>query len=66
MISDEAHMPDPLPDVETRTPRWVKVAGILALALVALIVIGVLIGRHDGPSRHGASENQRQDSPQLR
>jgi hypothetical protein len=33
------------------TPRWVKVLGIVALALVVLVVILVLVGGH-GPERH--------------
>lgn len=39
--------------VPTGAPRWVKVSGILAIALVLLIVIVMLAsgGRH-GPGRH--------------
>jgi hypothetical protein len=40
------------PDREsTATPRWVKVFGLAALALVVLLVILMLIGGH-GPGRH--------------
>lgn len=35
------------------TPRWVKVFGIVALAVVVLVVIALLSGGH-GPGRHGA------------
>lgn len=36
-----------------RTPRWVKVAGVLVALLVALLVIGLLIsGGQHGPGRH--------------
>jgi hypothetical protein len=39
------------------TPRWVKVFGIIALALVLALVIGLLTGRGGpgghGPGRHG-------------
>jgi hypothetical protein len=35
------------------TPRWVKVSGIIALALVVLLVVMVIAGRGGhGPSRH--------------
>ena len=40
----------------SRTPRWVKVCGIVALVLVLMVVALVLAGggRH-GPGRHTAS-----------
>ena len=40
------------PDGEptTGTPRWVKVAGIIALVVVVLVLILLLTG---GPGRHG-------------
>jgi hypothetical protein len=34
------------------TPRWVKVFGIVALALVAVVVVLSLIRGGHGPSRH--------------
>ncbi len=40
----------PDPGDDTRTPRWVKVLGIIALALVLLVVIMLLTGH--GPGRH--------------
>ena len=43
-----------------RTPRWVKVFGIIAIGVVLLVVVGLLVatalGLHDpsvGPRRHG-------------
>jgi hypothetical protein len=36
-------------------PRWVKVAGIIALALVVLLLIVLLAGGNHGPGRHQAS-----------
>jgi hypothetical protein len=33
-------------------PRWVKVFGIIALALVALLLILLLAGGNHGPGRH--------------
>jgi hypothetical protein len=50
-------MADPLPDDDTGTPRWVKVFGIIALAVVLLFVILLLTrgpGGGHGPSRHMA------------
>jgi hypothetical protein len=35
----------------TGTPLWVKVFGIIALALVVLFIVLILIGGH-GPGRH--------------
>jgi hypothetical protein len=36
-------------------PRWVTVAGIIALALVVLVLIVLLAGGNHGPSRHQSS-----------
>jgi hypothetical protein len=36
-------------------PRWVKVAGVIALALVVLALIVLLAGGNHGPSRHQSS-----------
>jgi hypothetical protein len=33
-------------------PRWVKVAVIIALVLVALVVVMLLVGGEHGPGRH--------------
>ncbi len=35
-----------------RPPRWVKVAGIITLALVVLLLIVLLAGGNHGPGRH--------------
>lgn len=34
------------------TPRWVKVFGIVTLALVLLVGVAVLTGGEHGPGRH--------------
>lgn len=34
------------------TPRWVKVAGLVALAVVLLAVVMLMAKEHHGPSRH--------------
>ena len=36
-------------------PRWVKVSGIIARALVVLVLIVLLAGGNHGPSRHQSS-----------
>ena len=36
----------------TGLPRWVKVAGVIALALVVLVLIVLLAGGNHGPGRH--------------
>jgi hypothetical protein len=58
--TEDVHMADlpPSPDTgpdrtsTTGTPRWVKVAGIIALAVVLLLVILLLSGGNHGPGRH--------------
>lgn len=59
-------MADPLPDPDAGTPRWVKIAGIVAVAVVVLIVVAILTGRHAGPTRHSASDNGAGYSAQYR
>jgi hypothetical protein len=42
-------------DTRVGTPRWVKVFGIIAAAVVLLFVISLLIGGGEhGPGRHAA------------
>ena len=59
-------MADPLPDPDAGTPRWVKVAGLVVLAVIVLAIIAVVTGRHDGPSRHSAPHGRAADSAQYR
>ena len=51
---EETYMADPPP--YPGTPRWVKVFGIIVIALVLLVVAMMFIGggKH-GPGRHAAS-----------
>jgi hypothetical protein len=42
-------------DSATGTPRWVKVFAGIALAVILLLVVALLTGRH-GPDRHGLVE----------
>jgi hypothetical protein len=53
----ETYMVDPPPHPEAGTPRWVKVAAIIALIVVVLVVIVVVVGGNHGPSRHTASDS---------
>jgi hypothetical protein len=39
----------------TGPPRWVKVSGIITLALVVLLLILLLAGGNHGPGRHQSS-----------
>jgi hypothetical protein len=41
----------------TGTPRWVKVAGIIALLVVLLLVIVIVTDGEHGPGRHTPSDN---------
>jgi hypothetical protein len=36
-------------------PRWVKISGIIALALVLLLLVVLLAGGNHGPGRHQSS-----------
>jgi hypothetical protein len=45
---------DPQADSDGSTPRWVKVAAIVAAVVVVLIAVVIVTGRHE-PSRHGTS-----------
>nr|MBA2601249.1 hypothetical protein [Actinomycetota bacterium] len=36
------------------TPRWVKISGIVAAIVIALIVVVLLFGGDHGPGRHTA------------
>lgn len=53
--ADTADDPDATPDLESAagTPRWVKVFGAIALAVVALFLLLLLIRGEHGPGRHG-------------
>ena len=53
-MADLPRSPDTGPDRPSTsgTPRWVKVAGIIALAVVLLLVILLLSGGNHGPGRH--------------
>jgi ABC-type transporter Mla subunit MlaD len=44
---------DPKNDSEAAgTPRWVKIFGLIALAVVVLAVVILVVGGGHGPSRH--------------
>jgi hypothetical protein len=49
----------------TGPPRWVKVSGIIALALVVLVLIVLLAGGNHGPSRHQSSRGHGGQLPSV-
>jgi hypothetical protein len=51
---EEMQAPDPPREVgdQAVTPRWVKVAAVIALVVVLLVVIALLVGGEHGPGRH--------------
>ena len=63
MAEGDTHLADPAPGDDTGAgtgrdypgmPRWVKLAGIVALALVLLVVVLMVagVGGQHGPGRH--------------
>ena len=58
-------MTEPAPIDSPGTPRWVKIAGLVAV--VVLLVIGVILltggpGEH-GPGRHSGSDGAKRHAP---
>jgi hypothetical protein len=45
-------MDEPDPGSNTGAPRWVKVAGIIAVVLLLALGIMMLFGGEHGPGRH--------------
>ena len=45
------------------TPRWVKVLGIIVIALVVLVVAMMFIGGEHGPGRHTSSGDPGSQAP---
>ncbi len=48
-----------------RTPRWVKVFGIVGLVLVLLVVAALLIGGKHGPGRHTGGVGDPSSGPSV-
>ena len=46
-------------------PRWVKVSGIIALALIVLVLIVLLTGGNHGPGRHQSSRGHGGQLPSV-
>jgi hypothetical protein len=46
-------------------PRWVKVSGIIALALVLLVLIVLLAGGNHGPGRHQSARGHDGPPPSV-
>lgn len=52
--SDPPRNPDETPESPEGTPRWVKIAGIIALIVVILVLLMLVVGGGEhGPGRHG-------------
>jgi hypothetical protein len=65
---EDSHMTDARdePGGDTRTPRWVKVAGIITAVVVLLFVVLMLMGGHE-PGRHfGAGSTEPSLVPSLK
>ena len=46
-------------------PRWVKVSGIIALALIVLLLIVLLTGGNHGPGRHQSARGHGGQLPSV-
>ncbi len=46
-------------------PRWVKVSGIITLALIVLLLILLLAGGNHGPGRHQSARGYGGQLPSL-
>jgi hypothetical protein len=44
-------------------PRWVKVSGLIAVALVVILIVILLLTGDHGPGRHGAQSLQLRIAP---
>jgi hypothetical protein len=41
------------------TPRWVKIAGVIALLVLVMLVVALLSGGKHGPGRHAGNTGAR-------
>jgi hypothetical protein len=61
-VDEREHKPGPHREP---TPRWVKLAGVVAAAVVTLLLAGLLLGKgNHGPNRHNSGkENTAEQVP---
>ena len=45
------------------TPRWVKVAGVIALVVLVMLIVALLSGGKHGPGRHPGESGTRSVQP---
>ncbi len=76
MAEGDTHLADPVPGDDTDVgpgrdypgmPRWVKLAGIIALILILLLVVLMVagVGGQHGPGRHLPSGGAGGSSPPM-
>jgi hypothetical protein len=47
-----------------KTPRWIKISGIVALIVIVLLAVALLRGEH-GPGRHMPSDVTQDGTPAV-
>ncbi len=59
-------MAEPSPSAHPGLPRWVKVSGIIAIALILLVIVIMLVsGGEHGPGRHQPGDTPRDHTPPV-
>jgi hypothetical protein len=64
-MADRPSSPERHGSADRGPPRWVKVSGIIALALIVLVLIALLAGGNHGPGRHQSSRGHGDPLPSV-
>jgi hypothetical protein len=64
-MADRPSSPERDGSADRGPPRWVKVSGIIALALIVLVLIALLAGGNHGPGRHQSSRGHGDPPPSV-
>jgi hypothetical protein len=64
-MADRPSSPERDGSADRGPPRWVKVSGIIALALIVLVLIALLAGGNHGPGRHQSSRGHGDPLPSV-